>query len=67
MLRAKQKEAAMPRGVFRDSGGWVHVNYEDRFQMFMHRSAYDEHDYKPPFESLPMREKYEKTKPARKH
>lgn len=52
----------MPKGVYKDSGGWVQVNYEDRFQMVMHRSDYDEHDYKPSFESLPIKEKYEKSK-----
>lgn len=50
----------MPRGLCRDSGGWVRVNYEDRFVAMMHRTDYDEHDYKPSFESLPTRDKYEK-------
>jgi hypothetical protein len=54
----------MPKGLYRDSGGWVHVNYEDRFEAAMHRSDYDEHDYKPSFESLPTREKYEKAQTA---
>lgn len=52
----------MPRGVYRDNGGWVHVNYEDRFEMSMHRSDYEEHDYKPSFESLPTKDKYEKSR-----
>ncbi len=52
----------MPRGVYRDSGGWVRVNYDDRFMTFMHRSDYEDHDYKPRFESLPRKEQYERTK-----
>lgn len=44
----------MPRGEYRDSGGWVLVNYEDRFRMPMHRSDYEDHGYKPAFESLPL-------------
>jgi hypothetical protein len=66
MLLREQKEAAMPRGLYRDSGGWVHVNYEDRFEAAMHRSDYDEHDYKPSFESLPLREEYEKARAAKR-
>lgn len=54
----------MPKGLYRDSGGWVQVNYEDRFFAFMHRSDYEDHDYKPRFEALPMKEKYERTKSA---
>jgi hypothetical protein len=46
----------MPRGEYRDSGGWVIVNYEGRFTMPMHRSDYEDHGYKPAFESLPMKE-----------
>lgn len=45
----------MPKGEYRDSGGWVLVNYEDRFRMPMHRSDYEDHGYKPPFEALPMK------------
>jgi hypothetical protein len=44
----------MPRGEYRDSGGWVLVNYEDRFRMPMHRSDYEDRGYKPLFESLPL-------------
>jgi hypothetical protein len=58
------KEEAMPKGLYRDSGGWVRVNYEDRFMAFMHRSDYENHDYKPQFEALPMKEKYERGKTA---
>jgi len=39
----------MSKGVYRDTGGWVHVNYEDKYHMPMHRSDYEEHDYKPSF------------------
>lgn len=56
----------MPTGEYRDSGGWVQVNYEGHFRIPMHRSAYEDHDYKPRFESLPTKEKYEKAKPAPK-
>lgn len=45
----------MPRGEYRDSGGWVLVNYEDRFRMPMHRSDYEDHGYKPVFEALPLK------------
>jgi hypothetical protein len=44
----------MPKGEYRDSGGWVLVNYEDRFRMPMHRSDYEDHGYKPAFEALPL-------------
>ena len=50
----------MAKGMYRDSGGWVHVNYGDKFQMSMHRSDYEDHDYKPSFESLPTKQQYEK-------
>ena len=56
----------MPKGLYRDSGGWVHVNYDDRFEAAMHRSEYDEHDYKPSFEALPTREKYQKAQAAKR-
>jgi hypothetical protein len=45
----------MPRGECRDSGGWVLVNFDDRFIMPMHRSDYEGHGYKPTFEALPLR------------
>jgi hypothetical protein len=57
----------MPKGMYRDNGGWVQVNYEDRFHMAMHRSDYEDRDYKPRFESLPLKEKYEKAKDIKKH
>jgi len=49
----------MPRGEYRDSGGWVLVNYEDRFRMPMHRSDYEDHGYRPLFEALPLRTRAE--------
>ena len=52
----------MPKGLYRDSGGWVQVNYEDKFVACMHRSDYEDHDYKPRFETLPMKDKYEKSR-----
>jgi hypothetical protein len=45
----------MPRGEYRDTGGWVLVNYENRFRMPMHRSDYEDHGYKPAFEALPLK------------
>ncbi len=45
----------MPKGEYRDSGGWVLVNYEGRFHMPMHRSDYEDHGYRPLFEALPLR------------
>jgi hypothetical protein len=57
----------MPRGEYRDTGGWVLVNYEDRFRMPMHRSDYEDHGYKPPFEALPMKpQNGERTKEFRR-
>jgi len=56
MVRPIKREAAMPKGEYRDSGGWVIVNYENRFTMPMHRSDYEDHGYKPDFEVLPTRE-----------
>lgn len=52
----------MPKGLYRDSGGWVQVNYEDKFMSRMHRSDYEDHDYKPRFEALPLKDKYEKAR-----
>ena len=52
----------MPNGEFRDSGGWVQVNYDGRFRIPMHRSDYEDHDYRPRFESLPTKDRYERTK-----
>lgn len=46
----------MPRGEYRDTGGWVLVDYEGRFRMPMHRSDYEDHGYKPAFETLPLKE-----------
>ncbi|MEY2756498.1 MAG: hypothetical protein RIR33_276 [Pseudomonadota bacterium] len=46
----------MPRGEYRDTGGWVLVDYEGRFRMPMHRSDYEDHGYKPAFEALPLKE-----------
>ena len=56
----------MARGLYRDNGGWVVVSYDGkfRFKMPMHRSDYDSHDYKPAFDDLPAKEKYEKAKGA---
>ncbi len=45
----------MPKGEYRDNGGWVLVNYENRFTMPMHRSDYEDHGYKPLFAALPLR------------
>jgi hypothetical protein len=33
----------------------------------MHRSDYEDHDYKPRFEALPTKEKFEKAKHVQKH
>ena len=52
----------MPKGLYRDSGGWVQVNYEDKFVACMHRSDYEDHDYKPRFEALPLKDKYERSR-----
>ena len=46
----------MPRGEYRDTGGWVLVDYEGRFRAPMHRSDYEDHGYKPAFEALPLKE-----------
>ncbi len=53
----------MAKGMYRDSGGWVHVNYGDKFQMSMHRSDYEDHDYKPRFEALPTKRQFEQRGP----
>jgi hypothetical protein len=60
----------MPKGMYRDNGGWVQVNYEDRFHMPMHRSDYEDHGYTPRFEALPTKEKYDKARsraPSTRH
>jgi hypothetical protein len=60
-------EAVMPNGVYRDSGGWVQVNYEGRFRIPMHRSAYEDHDYKPKFETLPTKNKHDRQERTKKN
>jgi hypothetical protein len=60
-------EASMPNGVYRDSGGWVQVNFEGRFRIPMHRTAYEDHDYKPRFEALPTKDKYERIERTKKN
>lgn len=50
----------MAKGMYRDSGGWVRVNYGDKFQMSMHRSDYEDHEYQPSFEALPTKQEYER-------
>ncbi len=57
----------MPKGEYRDSGGWVRVNYNDRFHMLMHRSDYEDHGYKPLFETLRLRNQTDKPKDLRKN
>jgi hypothetical protein len=49
----------MAKGMYRDSGGWVHVNYGDKFEMSMHRSDYEDHEYRPRFEALPTKQQYD--------
>ncbi len=56
----------MPKGEYRDSGGWVLVNYEGRFQMPMHRSDYEDRGYKPAFEALPLRNSSNAGKPKQR-
>ena len=51
----------MAQGLYRDSGGWVMVSYDGRFIMPMHRGDYDDHDYKPLFDRLPTKRKFEKS------
>lgn len=65
MLGHIQEEAAMPRGLYRDSGGWIQVSYDERFQMPMHRTDYEDHGYKPRFEMLPTKPKFEKKSPPK--
>lgn len=55
----------MPNGLYRDSGGWVHVNFDGKFEMSLHRSDYEDHEYRPKFESLPTRREYEKARKTR--
>ena len=57
----------MPNGVYRDSGGWVQVNYEGRFRIPMHRSMYEDHEYKPKFETLPTKDKHDRLERAKKN
>ena len=53
----------MAQGLYRDNAGWVHVAYDRGFEMTMHRSDYEDHGYKPRFETLPTREKFDKPRP----
>jgi hypothetical protein len=62
----------MTRGLYRDNAGWVQVDYDDKFHMPMKKGDYEDHGYKPRYESLPMKQTYEKAagdkaSGARKH
>ncbi len=52
----------MAQGLYRDNAGWVHVAYDHGFEMTMHRSDYEDHGYKPRFETLPVRASREKSR-----
>ncbi len=56
----------MPRGLYRDNGGWVHIDYDGKFERSLHRNDYEDLEYKPAFEALPLKGKYEKKKSAKK-
>lgn len=50
----------MAKGLYRDGAGWVRVDFDQKFRMLMKRSDYQDHDYKPKYELLPTKQKYEK-------
>ena len=53
----------MVRGVYRDNAGWVKVTYDARFEMLMKKDDYEDHGYKPKYESLPSKAKLIKPGP----
>jgi hypothetical protein len=59
----KPREIVMAKGVYRDNAGWVKVSYDNRFLMLMKKDEYEEHGYKPKYETLPTRQKYDKPMP----
>jgi hypothetical protein len=58
MLSGEQGEKAMPAGVFRSDGGWVHVDYGTGTTIPVTRSKYEANGYKPDFDKLPSEAEY---------
>ena len=50
-----EQERNAPRGLFRTSDEWAMVEYGNH-QMSIPRQRYEEQDYEPPFELLPLNE-----------
>lgn len=48
----------LAKGVYRDSDGWVTVDYGTS-RMPIDRDTYEENGYLPPFDKLPSKEEYE--------
>jgi hypothetical protein len=58
MLSGMQGEKAMPVGLYRSDGGWVHVDYGTGTTIPVTRSKYDANGYKPDFDKLPSEAEY---------
>jgi hypothetical protein len=54
----KEGEKAMPAGLFRSDGGWVHVDYGTGTTIPVTRSKYEANGYKPDFDKLPSEAEY---------
>jgi hypothetical protein len=54
----KQREKAMPVGLFRSDGGWVQVDYGTGTTIPVTRSKYEANGYKPDFDQLPSEAEY---------
>jgi hypothetical protein len=54
-IHPQNRETAMAKGLCRDGAGWVQVGYDRGFEMPMKKSEYEDHDYKPRYDTLPVR------------
>ncbi len=51
-------DGTMAKGLYRDSDGWVMVDYGTN-RAPIPRDRYDEQGYAPPYDALPTQEQYE--------
>ena len=49
----------MPKGIYRETDGWVRVNY-GKFQISIPRRKYEAIRYEPPYAQLPTKNEYDK-------
>lgn len=53
----KETEDVMAKGLWRDGAGWVRMDFDQKFEMLMKRSDYEDHGYKPTYSALPLKQK----------